>query len=83
METREWRQEEIPVRVDSSNDIEKDGSSDEYDSDETDDEEVTLNINENQNTYDDRAQVAEEAFFLVGSRSRFGRTIRFNGKFFD
>ena len=76
-------EEEIPVRVDSSNDIEKDGSSDEYDSDETDDEEVTLNINENQNTYDDRAQVAEEAFFLVGSRSRFGRTIRFNGKFFD
>ena len=65
-------EEEIAVRVESSSDIE----------DETEDEEVIPDVNEDQNKYDDRAQVAEEASFLVGPRSRFGRAIWFDGKFF-
>ena len=32
-------------------------------------------------SYDDAPQLAPEALFLVGSRSRFGRTVRFNGRF--
>ena len=63
-------EEEIVVRVESSSDIE----------DETEDEEVIPDVNDDQNKYDDRAQVAEEGFFLVGSRSRFGRAVRFDGK---
>ena len=74
-------EEEIAVRVESSSDIEENDSLDEYDSDETEDEEVIPDVNEDQNKYDDGAQVAEEAFCLVGSRSRFGRAIRFNGNF--
>ena len=32
------------------------------------------------NSYDE-PQLAAEALFLIGRRSRFGRTIRFNGRF--
>ena len=32
------------------------------------------------NSYDE-PQLAPEALFLIGRRSRFGRTIRFNGRF--
>ena len=51
----------------------------EFDSDESV-ENDGVEDNTRTNSYDE-PQLAPEALFLIGRRSRFGRTIRFNGRF--
>ena len=63
----------------STGDIDAEGqdkdSDIEYDLDESVENDVTSTV-----SYDE-PQLASEALFLIGRRSRFGRTIRFNGRF--
>ena len=63
----------------STGDIDAEGqdkdSDIEYDLDESVENDVTSTV-----SYDE-PQLASDALFLIGRRSRFGRTIRFNGRF--
>ena len=55
--------------------------SDEFDSDESDDVEDEPTSNES--TRSDVPHLASEALFLVGRKSRLGRAVRFNERFFQ
>ena len=54
---------------------------DEFDSDENDEAEDEPASNES--TRSGVPHLASEALFLVGRKSRFGRTVRFNGRLFQ
>ena len=70
--------------ADSVDEEEQEGStdlSDEFESDDSDDvEDEPASI---ESTRSNVPHLASEVLFLVGRKSRFGRTVRFNGRFFQ
>ncbi|CAB3990306.1 Hypothetical predicted protein [Paramuricea clavata] len=71
--------------IEDAQDVDSSEGEVEYDSDESELEFEGDNDQRNQPLSAEHAadtpELAREAFFLIGSRSRFGRTVRFNGRF--
>lgn len=70
--------EESEGELDESEDIVENDQASEYDSSESDNDESSEVADDSE---DWGGPVARETIFLVGGRSRFGRSVRFNKKF--
>ena len=64
--------------IEDCQDVDSNKGEDEYDSDES---ELDPQDDSDNHVSTDTSKLTREVFFLIGSRSRFGRAVRFNGRF--
>ena len=64
--------------IEDCQDVDSNKGEDEYDSDES---ELDPQDDSDHHVSTDTPELTREVFFLIGSRSRFGRAVRFNGRF--